>query len=91
MKIHVEYTGQLRAVMRREEDSLELPDGADWNVLFGAIAGSGSGDTEKLSIGENGEPEGVLFFVGDEQVDWANPPVLRGGARVTIMSAISGG
>ncbi len=91
MKVHVEYTGQLRAALRHADDHIDLPGGAGWKELIHAITERHGEKAREMLLSEAGGPEGVLCFVGDEQVEWDEPPALTDGAKVTLMSPIAGG
>ncbi|MBI2439745.1 MAG: MoaD/ThiS family protein, partial [Lentisphaerae bacterium] len=61
-------------------------------ALFQAIAERHGPAMRELLFDREGQPApSLLCFVGEEQVDWSQPPALSEGVRVMLLSPISGG
>jgi len=92
MRIHVEYSAQLRVRAGCSAETLEVEEGAGLPQLLKAIAERHGDPMRDLLFGADGNvSRSILCFAADEQVDWQQPPSLADGARVTLMSPISGG
>ena len=92
MKIHLEYTAQLRVRAGCPEETLELPDDTSLSGLLEAAAERHAAPLREMLLDAEGHVGStILCFVADEQVDWENPPSLNDGVRVSLMSPISGG
>jgi len=92
MKIHVEYSAQLRLLAGCSAETLDIEEGACPRRLLETIAERHGDAVRELLLGHSGDvSRSILCFVADEQVDWQQPPALADGTRVTLMSPISGG
>ena len=90
MKVHVEYTAQLRMRVGCAGDVFELGEAATTTALLRAIADRYGAEVRALLLDEDGQPSPtVLCFVGSEQADGER--VLSDAAQVTLMTPISGG
>ena len=92
MKLNVSYSGQARAAAGCGSEEFELPAAATLRDLLPAIASRHGERMETLleTTPARGAPA-VLVFVGEEQVRWETPPVLKDGDDVMLLSPISGG
>lgn len=91
MKIKVGYSGLARAAAGRGAEEIELPAAADVRMLIAEVARRyGAPMQPLLAMNENCVPA-VLAFVGDLQVSWESPVVLKEGDEVMLLSPISGG
>ncbi|MDP6525178.1 MAG: MoaD/ThiS family protein [Kiritimatiellia bacterium] len=91
MNITVEYTAQLKARTGCSDETFEVDSSCDLPALFSAIAGRHGDPVREIVLDAQDTPVQVLCFVNDKQVDWGAPPQLAEGAKITIMSPISGG
>lgn len=91
MTINVQYSAQLRIKTGRTEETFKLPDGANTRDLVGKILGQYGDDVRPILAGGANEVPLALGFVDGAQIDWKNPPALRDGGEVVLMSPISGG
>ena len=90
MKVHAEYTAQLRDRAGCAGEDFELGEGATAADLLKAIADRHGAETRALVFGDDGRPSPVLLcFVGSSQADWGD--ALSDAAEVTLMTPISGG
>lgn len=92
MKLNVSYSGQARAAAGCGTEEFELPTAATLRDLLLAIA-SRHGERIKSLLATNPErgAPALLVFVGEEQVRWDAPPMLKAGDEVMLLSPISGG
>jgi len=92
VKLKVSYSGQARAAAGCGSESFELPAPATLHDLLLATA-SRHGERMKalLETSPARSAPAVLVFVGEEQVRWDAPPVLKDGDEVMLLSPISGG
>jgi molybdopterin converting factor small subunit len=81
MTIDVEYTAQLRVKTGMASQAFDLADGACVKDLLDAV--SGQHDIQEFLAGS------LLCFVGSSQAEPTQP--LSDGARVTLLTPISGG
>ena len=92
MIVHVEYAGQPRLCAGCASETVELEAGAGLESMLATLADRHGDAMRRLLLGADGRAaRSLLCFAGDKQVDWANPPALREGARVTLLSPMSGG
>lgn len=91
INVNVEYTAQLRVRAGCASDQIALEQGTV-TALFAAIAKRRGTALKELLIAADGGPAAtILCFINDQQIDWQQPPTLRDGDRITLMSPISGG
>ncbi len=91
MKIKVGYSGLARAAAGRGADEIELPAAADMRMLLAEVARRyGAPMQPLLATTDKGVPA-VLAFVGERQVSWESPVVLKEGDEVMLLSPIAGG
>jgi molybdopterin converting factor small subunit len=91
MKIKVGYSGLARAAAGRGAEEIELPAGADVRALIAEVAKRyGSPMQPLLATTDKGAPA-VLAFVGERQVSWESPALLKDGDEVMLLSPIAGG
>ncbi len=91
MRILIEYNGQLRKILDRSAEELELEPGSSVKQAIDRVAADGGEAAARLLYADSGEPTGVLCFVDGEQVDWKAPPALKDGDRLVLMSPVAGG
>jgi molybdopterin converting factor small subunit len=78
MHVTVQYLAQMKRILGRSEDRVELPAGATLADLIRAVVGLGDRDNRSL-----------LFFVNDKPADPAT--ALPEGANVTVLAPMAGG
>ena len=92
MNIHVEYSAQSRLCAGCSEESFQIEEGAGLVDLLKAIAERHGAAMRDLLFYENGAlSRSMLYFVDDEQADAQMPCLLTDGARVSLLSPVSGG
>jgi len=91
VNITVEYTAQLKARTGCADEVFEVESSCDLPTLFNAITLRHGDPVREILLDGRGKRVSVLCFLDDEQVDWNELPQLVDGAKVTIMSPISGG
>ncbi len=92
MQIHIEYHGQSRSCAGCGTETIEIDDDADFRLVLATLAERHGDLMRNLLFDAQGNvSRTMLVFLGDEQVDWQQPPTLSDGACVTLLSPISGG
>jgi molybdopterin converting factor small subunit len=91
MKLRIRYSGQARSAAGCAFEAAELSSAATLHDLLAEVARRhGEKMAALLEFKPHGAPA-VLVFVGEEQVAWAAPPVLKDGDEIMLVSPISGG
>jgi molybdopterin converting factor small subunit len=94
MKLRVQYMAQLRTVVGRCEESIELPDGSSLAALFSHLAAAHGGRSEPHLLAANGQAQSGLLVVVNgtaKPVREADVTVLCAGDVVVLMPPIAGG
>ncbi len=92
MNIHIDYHGQSRSCAGCETETVEIDDDADLRLILATLAERHGDAMRSLLFDAHGDvSQTMLVFLGDEQVDWRQPTAPTDGARVTLLSPISGG
>jgi MoaD family protein len=94
MKLQVQYMAQLRRVVGRTEESIELPDGSSLAALFNHLAAVHGGKSEPHLLAANGQAQSGLLVVVNgtaRPVRDAETTVLCAGDVVVLMPPIAGG
>lgn len=94
MKLHVQYTAQLRAAIGRNEEEVELPDGSSLaELLVHLAANCGPGAEPHLLTDRQQVRPSLLLVVNDTAVSssQAASTMLRSGDKVILLPPIGGG
>ncbi|MFV0446506.1 MAG: MoaD/ThiS family protein [Planctomycetaceae bacterium] len=92
MQITLEYTAQLRRAAGCRTEQMDVPEGCNLTQLLHVAADKHTPEFRNLLLMPTGERQpSLLLFLEDHQLLAGADPVLDAGARVTIMSPISGG
>lgn len=92
MKIHVTYLAQLRAQRGRENDTLELDDGATVRGVIDHLADlHGAKLREMLLTGQGRVRPSILIFADKDQIDPESHEPLADGQTLTLLSPMAGG
>jgi len=92
MNVEVRYSAQAREAAGVAVERVEVAEGASLRDVLADLARRHGAAMGKVLLDDGGAPHpSVLLFVNDEQVQWANPPELKDGDTLAIMSPISGG
>lgn len=92
--IHVQYLAQLRDVVNRANEVVEMPPGCTLAELLGTLAGRHGQNASAHLVTSGGEPQRTLLTIVNEA---AIPPreaaatLLQEGDIVTLMPPIAGG
>lgn len=91
MQVTVEYTAQIKRAAGTGRDIFELAEQARPTQLLAEIVRRHESLTRFL-ITASGDPQPtLLLFVNEQQTRWDSDCELADGAKVTLMSPISGG
>jgi molybdopterin converting factor small subunit len=90
MRIAVRYMAQAKQATGVAVEDLELLGPCLPRDLLGWLAERHGEPLRRLLCAADGKPA-VLLFVGDEQVDPADPVLIEEGDVVTVLSPMSGG
>ena len=94
MKLRVQYTAQLRTVVGRTEDEVELPEGSNLAALLEQLAiRLGDGAAAHLTGPQGKLPRSLLVVVNDEAASAheAAARILRAGDVVLLLPPVAGG
>ena len=93
MKIHVTYTGQLKAITKTAAETIHLPEDENTvNSLLFQIAERYGESAHMMLVGPNQKTQGALIrFVNNAQITPGANPKLGDGDSVTLIPPISGG
>ena len=93
MKIHVTYTGQLKAITKTAAETIHLPEGENTvNSLLFQIAEHYGELAHMMLVGPNQKTHRALIrFVNNTQITPGANPKLGDGDSVTLIPPISGG
>ncbi len=92
MQIHIEYHGQSRSCTGCGTETIEIDGDADLRLVLETLAERHGDAMRSLLFDAQGNiSRTMLVFLGDEQVDWQQPPTPTAGVCVTLLSPISGG
>jgi sulfur-carrier protein len=92
MKLHVQYTGQLRTAMGRPEESIELPEGSDLHGLLEHLFRNREAAVRSHVLTETGQlRRSLLVAINGQAVTADAKSALRHGDVVTFMPPIAGG
>ena len=93
MHIEIEYVAQMRnAAGGTARETVALPTGATLQDLLKDAVERHGEQLTTLLLDETGTPRSsTLVFVGEEQVDWDNPPELTDSSKVTLLAPLAGG
>lgn len=91
MRVTVHYMAQIKRTAGCSSEEVETPgDAATLGAFLQALGNRHGPALRTLLLDEANEPrKSLLFFVGDEHADLAQP--LRDGDSVTILVPMSGG
>jgi sulfur-carrier protein len=91
MQVTVEYTAQIKRAAGVGSEEFELEDNSTPTELLKQIVARHD-ELVRFLVTDSGAPQPtLLLFIGDEQARWDSEAALAPGARVTLMSPISGG
>jgi molybdopterin converting factor small subunit len=92
MKIHVQYTTQLRMALDRAEEEVELAPPGSTARLLEKLSQRHGKPFDDLVFQTPGElNRSILVCVGDKHIGNDLSYVLQDGDQVTLLSVISGG
>ena len=92
MKIHVRYTTQLRMVLDRSEDEVDLAQPSSTGALLKKLSRRYGKPFDDLVFQGPGELNpSILVCVGDKHIGSDRSYALQDGDQVTLLSVISGG
>ena len=92
MQIRIQYEAQLRRIMEREDDVLELSEPCSVAECIRQLAGKHEKSLNSVLLTDGGEVQpSLLIFVNDSQVLRDDPTPLKDGASLALMTPISGG
>lgn len=92
MKITMCYSGVLAAAAGASEEEIDIAEDMTLESLLRQVTDTHGRDVARHLFNEQGNIQtGLLVVVGDRQVDRAAPLDLVEGARVTLLTPISGG
>jgi molybdopterin converting factor small subunit len=91
MQVTVEYTAQIKRAAGIGSEEYTLDAGAESSTLLSQIVNRHEQLTRFL-ITEAGEPQPtLLLFIDEQQTRWDANTKLSDGAKITLMTPISGG
>jgi molybdopterin converting factor small subunit len=92
MRVHLEYTAQVKRAAGTSRETIELPAGVTLSAALRHAAARHGEDFRRLVLTDGGGPQpALLLFHCDAQVRSGSDPKLSDGDTITIMSPISGG
>lgn len=94
MKVHIQYTAQLRTVIGRGEEEAELPEGSTLAALLNHLAERHNRVASPHLLTATGQTQGSLLIVVNNSAVAAHQSdsiCLRAGDVVTLLPPIAGG
>ncbi|MFT5123545.1 MAG: MoaD family protein [Kiritimatiellia bacterium] len=92
MKITLRYTAQLAMEAGGPTESIEIDEGTTIDAVIQLLASTHGGRFSELLLNDQGDPHPTIMrIVNGEQIDRAQPPKLREGDELMLMSPIAGG
>ena len=89
MQIHINYTTQLKAALGKDNEFIDLQDGATVQSAINHLAEVYPPEFADLVMLDGKPLPSILFSVNDKQVSLDEP--IHEGDTLTLLSAISGG
>ena len=91
MQVTVEYTAQIKRAAGTSSEQYTLNDETLPKSLLSVIVARHE-DLTRFLITESGDAQPtLLLFINEKQTRWDSDTTLTDGAKVTLMSPISGG
>jgi molybdopterin converting factor small subunit len=92
MKVAVNYLAQVKQAVGCGAESVELAGGCSLQEFVGRLASRHGEPLRRLLLNAaGGLRDGILLFVGDEQVRWEVAVELKDGDVVTVLAPMAGG
>ena len=92
MALTVQYTAQLKAVLGRAEETLEVSGDITGRQFLDLLSEKHGDDFRSYAMNDDGQLNpSLIVCLGDQQIDLSDETDLPDGSVVTLLSAISGG
>ncbi len=92
MQVTIQYSGQLKLAVGRDDERLELPEGATLDELVRAVAQRHDNSARRFFVDDDGNAQPTLMLVvNNRQVPAGTRQELADGDEVVILQPISGG